>query len=129
MEYVALVALLALLQYVAFGMAVGNARGRYGVKAPAIAGHEVFERYFRVHQNTLEMLVVFLPGLAVFAHYVSARWAALLGVVYLAGRMVYFLSYVRDPAKRELGFALTALPILALVIGALVAIGARLVGA
>jgi glutathione S-transferase len=89
----------------------------------------VFERYFRVHQNTLEMLAVFLPGLALFALYVDARWAALLGVVYLVGRTVYFLAYVRDPAKREFGFALTALPILAMLIGALVAVVARLVGA
>ena len=56
MEYVALVSGLALLQYIAFGMLVGKARGKYGVKAPAITGNDVFERYFRVQQNTLELL-------------------------------------------------------------------------
>ena len=120
MDYVAIVALLALLQYVAFGMAVGHARGKYGVKAPSIAGHEVFERYFRVQQNTLELIVVLLPALWLFAQYVDAAWAAALGVIYLVGRTVYFFGYVRDPAKREIGFALTALPIVALLLGALI---------
>ncbi len=122
MQYVAAVSLLALLQYVAFGMAVAYARGRYGVKAPAIAGHEVFERYFRVQQNTLELIVVLLPSLWLFAQYVDSRWAAGLGVVYLVGRTVYFMGYVRDPAKREIGFALTALPIVALLAGALIGV-------
>jgi uncharacterized MAPEG superfamily protein len=120
MDYVAIVALLALLQYVAFGMAVGHARAKYGVKAPSIAGHEVFERYFRVQQNTLELIVVLLPALWLFAQYVDAAWAAALGVVYLVGRTLYFFGYVRDPAKRELGFALTALPIVVLLLGALI---------
>lgn len=120
MDYVAIVALLALLQYVAFGMAVGHARGKYGVKAPAVAGHEVFERYFRVQQNTLELIVVLLPALWLFAQYVDAAWAAGLGLVYLVGRTVYFFGYVRDPAKRELGFTLTALPIVVLLLGALI---------
>jgi hypothetical protein len=122
MQYVAAVSLLALIQYVAFGMAVAYARGRYGVKAPAITGHEVFERYFRVQQNTLELIVVLLPALWLFAQYVDAGWAAALGVVYLVGRTVYFFGYVRDPAKREIGFALTALPIVALLVGALIGV-------
>ncbi|HEX9208655.1 MAG TPA: MAPEG family protein [Steroidobacteraceae bacterium] len=122
MHFVALVGLLALLQYLVFGMLVGRARGKYHVKAPAIAGHEVFERYFRVQQNTLELLVVFLPALWLFALYASAMWAAILGVVYLVGRVLYFRGYVADPAKREIGFGLSFLPILGLVIGALVGV-------
>lgn len=120
MRFVAIVGLLALLQYVYFGIAVGRARGRYGVKGPAVSGHEVFERYFRVQQNTLELLVAFLPALWLFALYASATWAVVLGAVYLAGRVLYYLGYVRDPPKRELGFALSMLPILVLIVGALV---------
>ncbi|HWJ06491.1 MAG TPA: MAPEG family protein [Steroidobacteraceae bacterium] len=120
MRFVAIVGLLALLQYVYFGIAVGRARGRYGVKGPAVSGHEVFERYFRVQQNTLELLVAFLPALWLFALYASATWAIVLGAVYLAGRVLYYLGYVRDPPKRELGFALSMLPILVLIVGALV---------
>jgi uncharacterized membrane protein YecN with MAPEG domain len=122
MHFVALVGLLALLQYLVFGTLVGRARGKYGVKAPAVTGHEVFERYFRVQQNTLELLVVFLPSLWLFASYVSAGWAAALGAVYLVGRVLYLRGYVADPSKREIGFALSFLPIIALVIGALVGV-------
>ena len=122
MHFVALVGLLALLQYLVFGTLVGRARGKYGVKAPAVTGHEVFERYFRVQQNTLELLVVFLPSLWLFASYVSAGWAALLGAVYLVGRVLYLRGYVADPSKREIGFALSFLPILVLVVGALIGV-------
>jgi hypothetical protein len=127
MDYIAIVTVVALLQYVFFASAVGRARGKYGVKAPAVTGHEVFERYFRVQQNTLELLVVLLPSLWLFAQYVSPLWGAALGAVYVVGRMLYFTSYVRDPARRELGFALSVLPALALAIGALVGALARLV--
>ena len=119
---VALVGLLALLQYLVFGMLVGRARGKYGVKAPAVTGHEVFERYFRVQQNTLELLVAFLPSLWLFAQFVSEGWAALLGAVYLVGRVLYLRGYVADPSKRELGFALSFLPIVVLLVGALIGV-------
>ena len=110
---------LALVQFLYFGIAVGSARGRYGVKAPATSGNEVFERYFRVQMNTLELLVILLPALLLFAHYVSPIWAAGLGAVYLVGRILYFLAYVKDPAKRTLGFTLSMLPTLALLVGGL----------
>lgn len=119
MEPVAVVILLALIEYVAFGMLVGRARGKYGVHAPAVAGHEVFERYFRVHQNTLEMLVVFVPAMWLFGTYVDPTWAALLGLVYVVGRILYLRGYVADPAKREIGFGLSVLPVIVLLLGAL----------
>jgi uncharacterized membrane protein YecN with MAPEG domain len=119
MEPVAIVIVIALLEYVVFGALVGRARGRYGVKAPATSGHEVFERYFRVHYNTLELLVAFVPAMWLFGTYVSPTWAALLGLVFVAGRILYLLGYVKDPAKREIGFGLSVLPIGVLLIGAL----------
>ena len=117
MNLVYLVVGLALIQFLYFGIAVGGARGRFGVKAPATAGHEVFERYFRVQMNTLELLVVLVPALLLFAYYISPRWAAALGAVYLVGRFVYFASYVREPAKRSIGFGLSILPISLLLLG------------
>jgi uncharacterized MAPEG superfamily protein len=120
MGIVAIVIVLALIQFVALGMLVGRARGQYGVKAPAITGHEVFERYFRVQQNTLELLVAFVPAIWLFASYVSTTWAAILGAIYLVGRFVYLRSYVRDPSTRSLGFGLSALPIMVMMIGALI---------
>lgn len=119
MEPVAIVIALALLEFVVFGMLVGRARGRYGVKAPATSGHEIFERYFRVHYNTMELLVVFVPAAWLFGLYVSPRWGAGIGAVYLVGRVLYLRGYVKDPAKRELGFGMSVLPILVLVTGAL----------
>jgi len=120
MAYVLLVIVLALLQYIFFSTAVGRARGKYGVHAPAIAGNEHFERYFRVHMNTLEQLIVFIPAVWLFAQFVSPHWAAALGGVYLVGRVVYFISYVRDPKSRGLGFLLSAVPSLVMLVGVLV---------
>jgi hypothetical protein len=119
MPYVDIVTALAVLQFVVFGFKVGKARGRYGVKAPAITGNEVFERHFRVQQNTLEMLVVFVPGLYLYSHYFSPLIAAGLGVIYLVGRELYAASYVRDPAKRGPGYGMSFLPALILVVGGL----------
>ena len=119
MTYVDIVTALALLQFMVFGFKVGKARGRYGVTAPAIAGNEIFERYFRVQQNTLEQLIVFLPALYVFCHYYSPLVAAALGVVYLIGREIYAFTYVKDPKKREIGYVLTALPVAILLLGGL----------
>ena len=117
MSLVYIVMGLAMLQYLYFGIAVGGARGRYGVKAPATTGNEVFERYFRVHMNTLELMVVLIPALPLFAWYVSPRWAAGLGAVYLVGRFLYFFGYVKDPAKRSIGFMLSFLPMIVLLLG------------
>jgi uncharacterized membrane protein YecN with MAPEG domain len=117
MPYVDIVTALALVQFIAFGFKVGKARGTYGVKAPATTGNEVFERHFRVQQNTLESLVAFVPGLYLFSHYWNPLWAAALGVVYLAGREIYAATYVKDPAKRGPGYGLTFLPIVILIVG------------
>ena len=115
MAYVLIVIVLALLQFGLFGMAVGRARGKYAVHAPAVSGNEHFERYFRVHANTLEQLILFIPAIWLFAQFVSPQWAAGLGGVYLVGRTLYFLSYVKDPQSRGLGFALSAVPSLVML--------------
>jgi len=120
MPYVDIVTALALVQFIAFGFKVGKARGTYGVKAPATTGNEVFERHFRVQQNTLESLVAFVPGLYLFSHYWNPLGAAALGVVYLAGREIYAATYVKDPAKRGPGYGLTFLPIVILIVGSVV---------
>jgi len=119
MQFVAFVIALALLEFAVFGMLVGRARGRYRVPAPAISGHPVFERWFRVQQNTMEQLVAFVPAMWLFGTYVSATWAAVLGLVFVVGRVVYLVGYVADPAKREIGFAMSAIPVVILLLGAL----------
>ena len=121
MEFVAIVIVLALIQYFVFGMLVGNARGTYEVHAPAISGHPVFERYYRVHQNTLEMIVMFIPAIVLFSYLVRPDIAAGIGAFYLVGRIIYLRAYVADPAKRGLGFMVSMLPVLVLLLGSGVA--------
>ena len=103
-------------------MAVGKARGTYAVPAPATSGNEVFERYFRVQMNTLEQLVVFVPSILLFGAYVHPLIAAALGLVFVIGRWLYFRGYVKDPKKRELGFILSGIPNLILLLGGLIGI-------
>lgn len=119
MSAIHLVAVLALLQYLFFGALVGQARGRYGVAAPAVGGHEQFERIYRVQMNTLELLVAFLPALWLAAMYWSPQAVAAVGAVYLVGRLLYWRAYCQDPRRRSLGFALSFLPIVALLLAAL----------
>jgi glutathione S-transferase len=120
MHYVAIVTAVALLQFFWFGWQVGVARGKYNIPAPAISGNDVFERTFRVQMNTQEQLLVFLPALWIFASFISPLWAAVLGAVFIIGRAVYAMTYVRDPKSRSIGFALTAIPNLLMLLGILI---------
>jgi uncharacterized MAPEG superfamily protein len=125
MELIAVVTILALLEYTVFGALVGVHRNRSGVQAPAISGEAIFERHFRVHQNTLEQLIVFIPALWIFGRFVSAPIGALLGLLFIVGRAIYQRGYVADPAKRSTGalvtFATNAILLLGGLVGALVA--------
>ena len=115
MQPVHVVAMLAIAQFLMFGVLVGRARAKHGVKAPAIAGSEPFERAFRVQMNTLEQLVCFLPALFVAALYWPPALVAAIGAVYLGGRLVYWRAYVADPSTRTVGFLLTVVPTFVLI--------------
>jgi glutathione S-transferase len=119
LAWVEIVALLAVVQLLLFGILVGRARMTYGIHAPATVGNEVFERYYRVQTNTVEILVVFLPALWISAKYWSPRWIAVIGAVYLVGRVIYWRSYVHEPKQRSLGYMLSAVPALVLVFAGL----------
>jgi glutathione S-transferase len=119
MELVYIIIGLALLQFWAFGLIVGGQRVKLKVDAPATTGDPVFERYHRVHYNTMEQLVIFVPSILIYAHFISTTWAAGLGVIYLLGRIVYLLGYVADPKKRAAGFGLSWLPNTILLLGGL----------
>jgi uncharacterized MAPEG superfamily protein len=120
MAWVGLVTLGAVVQALFFGVLVGRARARFGVHAPATTGNETFERYFRVQANTNETLIIFLPSLWLAGWYGRPAWAAILGAIYLIGRMLYLRSYVRDPKQRSAGYALSLLPTVALLLMAVV---------
>jgi len=113
---------LALVEFLVFGWAVGRARVAHGVPAPATTGHAVFERFFRVQMNTLEQLVVFVPSMLLFAHYVSPYIAALLGALFIVGRAVYFVGYTRAAEARHTGFLLSIVPNTILLFGGLVGV-------
>lgn len=111
-----------MLQYLFFSALVGKARGQYGVKAPAVTGHEGFERIYRVQMNTLELLAMFLPALYLASQYAPVAWVAGLGALYLLGRLVYWRAYVNNPPGRRLGFMLSIFPTMFLLLLALVGI-------
>jgi len=94
MTLVAIVAVLALLEYSVFVVMTGQARGKYGIAAPSITGDPTFERTFRVQQNTVEQLVIFLPALFLCAYFASETLAAVLGLVFIVGRALYARGYL-----------------------------------
>ena len=122
MLWTALVILIALIEYMVFGFLVGGARARYKVAAPATSGHPDFERYFRVHYNTLEMLVVFIPAAWLFGLYLSPRWSAIIGVVFVIGRALYAIGYIRAAEKREVGAMLSFASLAVLLVGAVIGV-------
>lgn len=113
MIWVDLVTLLAMMQFFLFAVSVSRARVRYGVRAPATTGHAIFERHFRVHQNTLELLVLFIPSMWLAVRYFYPTYIAAIGVLFLIGRAWYSFAYIADPAKRTWSAALSFLPIVA----------------
>src|SRR5580692_11513700 len=119
MLWIALVVLLALIEFMVFGFLVGSARARYKIAAPATSGHPVFERTFRVHYNTLEMLVVFVPSIWLFGMYLNPRWGAIIGAVFLVGRALYAVGYIRAAEKRSFGALLSFVSLTILLFGAL----------
>ncbi len=120
MNYIDIVAVIAVLQLIFFSVLVGRARDQYDVSAPAVIGHEIFERVYRVQMNTLELLVAFLPAIFLAGKYWPQTAVAGLGAVYVLGRFIYWRAYMNAPKSRGLGFGLSALPVLVLLLAALV---------
>jgi glutathione S-transferase len=126
MELVFVTILLALLEYSVMAAMVGRARGQYGIKAPATTGNPDFERVNRVHINTLENLIVFVPAVWIFGLYVSELWATVLGAVFVVARAIYAVGYLRAAEKRGPGAGITGLVNLVLIFGGLFGLGRAL---
>jgi uncharacterized MAPEG superfamily protein len=112
------VTVLAVLMLFYTSVPVGRARGKHGIKAPAMTGHEDLERAVRVHMNSLEQFALFLPVLWVATlTFTLVSWLpAALGLIWIAGRFIYMQAYLRDPATRSTGFLITLLSTAGLMI-------------
>ena len=119
MELVIII-MIALLQYSFFTFKVGFSRGKYGVKAPKTAGNEQWERLFRVQQNTLEQLVIFIPAIVIFSHTVSMQWALLPGILFIVGRQAYYHLYTKSPESRAPGMVLSFFSSIGMILAVLV---------
>ena len=118
-HFTTIVTCLAIVTYFLTLIQVARARAAFGIKAPATTGHPDFERVFRVQMNTLEWMPIFLPSLWLFAIYVSDAMAAAIGLVWIAGRILYMIGYAQAADKRSTGFGIQALAALVLLLGAL----------
>ena len=116
---VAIATLLALLLYFAMGLGVARARSKAGIQAPAMTGDPLVERAIRVQANTLEWLPIFLVSLWLFALYWNDLVAALVAIVWIVGRVLYWRGYMEEPGKRETGFMIQSLACAVLLFGAL----------
>jgi glutathione S-transferase len=116
--YTAIVTLLAVAFYFVLATRVAAAHIKFDVRLPATAGNADFERIFRAHVNTLEWMPTFLVLLWLCAIYFSDVAAAVLGLVWIAGRIVYFIGYSRAVERRLPGFFIQSTACLLLFIGA-----------
>ncbi|MDO5101338.1 MAG: MAPEG family protein [Lautropia sp.] len=116
MEGIHFIVILAIAQYLYFGFQVGRARSQYDIKAPAVGGHEMFDRALRIQQNTMEVLVAFIPALYVAAAYWPHWLVVIIGTVYLVGRMIYRHNYLIAPDSRATGFLLSIVPVFLLLL-------------
>ncbi len=126
--YVVMVSALALLAYYFTLLMAGLARGRFKIVPPAHTGPEEYERYVRAHHNTLEHLVLFLPGMWLFAYAVSPLWAAAIGIIWPPMRVLYALGYHKAAEKRLIPLYISMPPIYIFVLGSLIGGAARLAG-
>ncbi len=120
MELIAIVTALALLQTFVFAFQVGQARVKNAVNAPATSGNDDFDRAFRIHQNTIEQMVIFVPSLWMFGHYVDPQIGAGVGLVFVIARLIYRNAYRGDPKSRGTGFSIGALSMMILLVGGLI---------
>jgi len=119
-ELIAIVTALALLQTFVFAFQVGQARVKHSVDAPATSGNDEFDRVFRVHQNTIEQMIIFVPSLWMFGYYVDANIGAGVGLVFVIARLIYRNAYRGNPKGRGTGFSIGALSMMILLVGGLI---------
>ena len=117
MIWIGWITLVTLVFYLGLAMHAARLRGRHGIEAPAMGGHPDFDRATRIHANTLEVLVPFLVALWMCAIFWAPLPAAVLGIVWLFGRVIYVFGYWSAPPRRQPGFILAMIALVLLLIG------------
>ena len=125
--YVGIVSALALLVTYFTLFKSGMARVRFKVEAPSHDGPEEYVRHVRAHQNTIEHLVLFLPGMWLFAFAVSPLWAAGLGAIWPVARLFYALGYYKSANGRRLPLYLSMPVVYTFMLGSLIGFILKLV--
>ncbi|MBD2166629.1 MAPEG family protein [Calothrix membranacea FACHB-236] len=118
--WTSLITTLSLLLYFVITINVGRARAKYKILPPQMTGDANFERVLRVQQNTIEQMVLFLPALWIFSFYVNSLWGAVIGAIWLLGRVIYAWGYYQAAEKRMIGFVISTFSTVVLLLGALV---------
>ncbi len=118
--YPGILSSIALLVYYYTLFKAGMARGRFEVQAPSHDGPEEYVRHVRAHQNTLEHLALFLPGLWLFALAVDPLWATGIGAIWPVGRLMYAIGYYKAPEKRSIGLYISMPTIYIFLLGSLI---------
>lgn len=128
MEYVGIIIILSLLQYVYFGLQVGGHRQKNKEPAVDVPKDLHLRRANRVHLNTGEFLIIFIPMLVLCAYFWDPKIAAGIGVLWLIGRFMYRSGYMKDGSSRFRGFMVANISIILLMLGALYGIVRNLMG-
>jgi len=115
-----IVTVITLFIYVWMAIQVGKSRGKHDVPAPQSNGPDEFRRALRVHENTMEGLLLFLPAVWLFALSFGDMWAAIVGIFYPVGRILYARGYYAAADKRSRGFLIGLTATLVLLIGSLI---------
>lgn len=107
--YTSLVTLLSVLQIFLFSWKASSTRVKHGIEAPQMHGHPDVDRAQRVHLNTMEQIIMFLPSLWLALPVLGDYYTSILGGVWLVGRQLYAHAYWADAAKRGTGMWVTFL--------------------
>ena len=103
-----------------FGLSFNVGKRRGQILAPATTGDIEFEKAFRIHYNTIEHMVLFLPLMWLSVQYWGDNLTAGAAAVWLVGRALYARAYQKDPTKRTAGLLISLVALLAVLVGSVI---------
>jgi len=119
--YTAFATLLDMVLYFFLSFTVSQGRRIYKIRSPLAEteGPEKFQRFYRMQMSLLEQLVFHLPTLWVAAYAMDDVFAALIGLIWLFGRLLYAVRYYQKPNRRIKGYIISMIANIILLIGAM----------